>query len=163
MKKATRAQVKALKYLVPQMKVMLVCERSSNAKFRRIVTPEDAAELLEPLRHYAEEVFVALLLNTRHEVIGVHEVSRGTATSSLVHPREVFKVAILANAYAMIVAHNHPSGSKLSPSTEDIETTKELIAAGKLLHINVVDSLILGPAPGGVYSIRESHPHIFGD
>jgi DNA repair protein RadC len=85
-----------------------------------------------------------LHLNTKFEVIGLHEVSHGTLSASLVHPREVFKAALVANSYAILVCHNHPSGAKLTPSKEDFETTKQLIAAGKVLGVSVLDHLILG-------------------
>ena len=89
---------------------------------------------------------------------GYFIVSKGTVSASLVHPREVFKAAILANAYAIIVAHNHPGGSLL-PSREDLDTTEQLIAAGKLLGVTVVDHVIV--AVSGTYSIREHYSHFW--
>lgn len=89
------------------------------------------------------ENFVVLLLDTKNKVIGINTVSIGTLNSSLVHPREVFKPAILASAAALILAHNHPSGDP-KPSREDIEVTKRLIEAGGLLGIQVLDHIIVG-------------------
>jgi DNA repair protein RadC len=89
------------------------------------------------------------------------EVSHGTISASLVSPREVFKAAILSNSFALLVAHNHPSGAQLSPSKEDLETTKQLLKAGKILGITVLDHVIVGGDE--IYSIRENHPRIWDD
>jgi DNA repair protein RadC len=80
-----------------------------------------------------------------------------------VHPREVFKAAIIANSYAIVVCHNHPSGASISPSKEDLDTTKQLLSAGRILGVSVVDHLIVGPATEGesVYSVRENHPALW--
>jgi hypothetical protein len=82
------------------------------------------------LQHEPVEVFAILMLSTKHQVIGYHEVSRGTLDSSLVHPREGFKAAILANASAIVLAHNHPSGNP-TPSPEDHQVTQRLTRAGE--------------------------------
>ena len=109
-----------------------------------IQTPDDVARLLqEVLADEPQEVFCALMLDTRLRVTSVVEVSRGTISASLVHPREVFKGAILCNARAIIVAHNHPSGVAV-PSTEDKAVTRRLVKAGKLLGIQVCDHVIVG-------------------
>lgn len=150
-------------YSLPQLKLCLVGEPSRAKKLIAIQAPEDAARFLNPLRYAAEEHFVSIHLNARHEVLGLHEVSHGSLSQSLVHPREVFKAAILANSFAIIVCHNHPSGSKVLPSKEDIETTGQLFSAGKLLGITLMDHLIVGPGmkKNTVYSIREHHPDIW--
>lgn len=83
------------------------------------------------LENQAMEIFVALLLNAKQTIIGFFEVSKGTLTSSLVHPREVFGPAIRMGAAGIIVAHNHPCGDP-NPSQEDVPTTRRLISAGKL-------------------------------
>jgi DNA repair protein RadC len=112
------------------------------------------AGLLRPLlEHETSERFVALLLNGKHRVQGFAEVSRGTLTSSLVHPREVFSPAIRELAAAVIVAHNHPSGDP-EPSLEDIEVTKRLHEAGKILGVPLLDHIIVGEA-GSFTSLRE--------
>jgi DNA repair protein RadC len=149
-----------LRYGVPSIKLCLVHEGLQPEKLYAIQAPSDAEEYLQPLRHAPEEHFVSLHLNAKHEVIGVHEVSHGTLASSLVHPREVFKAALVSNSYALVVCHNHPSGSLVVPSSEDIDTTRQLIRAGKLLGINLIDHLIFSPNQR-VYSIRENHAEIW--
>jgi len=84
----------------------------------------------------------AILLNSRNQVINVVEVSIGSLNANIVHPREVFKEAIRASAASIILIHNHPSGD-LRPSNDDLELTKRLIKAGKLLGINVLDHIII--------------------
>ncbi|HEY9676512.1 MAG TPA: JAB domain-containing protein [Drouetiella sp.] len=151
-----------LNYDVPKIRLCLVNENTKSRVPFAIQTPMDAARLLKPLQHASEEHFVSVHLNARNEVIGIHEVSHGTLSSSLVHPREVFKAALMANSYAIIVCHNHPSGSSIEPSKEDIETTKQLLGAGKLMGIAVVDHLILSPSDmNDVYSLREHLPHLW--
>ena len=89
-----------------------------------------------------QEAFGAILLDAQHKLIGWREVSRGTLTSSLVHPREVFREAITLNAAALIVVHCHPSGDP-TPSREDRAVTERLVAAGKLLGIPVLDHVVV--------------------
>jgi DNA repair protein RadC len=109
-------------------------------------TPESIADLLrEDNRGYEVESFQVVLLNTRRKLIRVEQVSQGTLDTLLVHPREVFKAAIAANASAIIIAHNHPSGDP-TPSEADIKVTRDLIRAGQLLKIDVLDHVILGHA-----------------
>ncbi len=84
-----------------------------------------------------------MTLNTKNNITGINVVSIGSLNSSLVHPREVFKAAILGNAAAIILAHNHPSGDP-SPSPEDLEITRRLVEAGKILGIEVLDHVIIG-------------------
>jgi DNA repair protein RadC len=91
------------------------------------------------------ETLQVLLLNTRHKLIRVEEISDGTLDTILVHPREVFKCAISANAAAIVLVHNHPSGDP-SPSDADIKVTRDLIRAGQLLKIEVIDHIIIGRA-----------------
>jgi DNA repair protein RadC len=102
-----------------------------------------AAVLRESNRLYSVEEFQIVLLNTRHRLIRVERISQGTLDSLLVHPREVFKPAILANAAAIILVHNHPSGDP-TPSEADIKVTRDIIRAGQLLKIEVLDHVILG-------------------
>lgn len=91
------------------------------------------------------ETLQVLLLNTRHRLIRVEEISNGTLDTILVHPREVFKTAIAANAAAIVLAHNHPSGDP-APSEADVKVTRDLIRAGQLLKIEVIDHIIIGRA-----------------
>jgi DNA repair protein RadC len=99
------------------------------------------------------EVFGILCLTTQHGVIGYHEVSRGQLDCTIVHPREVFKTALLANAAAIILAHNHPSGDP-KPSTDDQQLTQRLVDAGLLLGVIVMDHIVVGD--GRYVSLRES-------
>lgn len=145
-----------LKYPVPQFKLALL--REKECKTFGMFSPSDVEKFVEPLKHCSEEYFVAFHLNCRQHVIGYHEVSHGTLTSSLVHPREVFKAALLSNAHCLIVAHNHPTG-ELTPSDEDIETTVKLIAAGEMIGVPIVDHVIV--SLNGLYSIREERPALF--
>lgn len=107
-------------------------------------TPERIADLLrEDARHDNVESFQIVLLNTRRRLIGIERISQGTLDTILVHPREVFKPAIAANASAIVLIHNHPSGDP-TPSEADIKVTRDLIRAGQLLKIDVLDHVILG-------------------
>jgi DNA repair protein RadC len=122
-------------------------------------TPDAVANLMrEDSRLRKVETFQILLLNTRRRLIGVVKVSDGTLDTILVHPREVFKPAIAANAAAVVLLHNHPSGEP-TPSEADIKVTRDLIRAGQLLKIEVLDHLILGRAtqerPKDYMSLRE--------
>lgn len=111
--------------------------------------PETIVSLLRAKNLLREvETLQVLLLNTRRRLIRVEEVVDGTIDQLLVHPREVFKAAIAANAAAIVLAHNHPSGDP-TPSDADIKVTRDLIRAGHLLKIEVVDHIILGRATVG--------------
>lgn len=106
--------------------------------------PEDAAELcMASMRHLDREHFRVLLLDTKHRVLGDEQVSIGHLNASLVHPRELFKGAIRRSAAAVILVHNHPSGDP-TPSSEDLDVTGRLAAAGKILGIEVLDHIIIG-------------------
>lgn len=152
-----------LSYPIPTFTLCMVKKSKHRFKPVKISNPNDAIQLLTPLSLAAEEYFIALHLNVKHEVIGVNEIAHGTLTESLIHPREVFKGALLANSFAVIVCHNHPSGSVISPSQEDYITTKQLIMASKLLGILLIDHLILGCdlSIDNIYSFRERHPDLW--
>ena len=92
------------------------------------------------------EYFKAVNLNVKNMVLAVDTISMGSLTSSIVHPRELFKAAIKRSAFSLVLVHNHPSGLP-DPSTEDIEVTKRLVDAGKLLGIEVLDHVIIGHNP----------------
>lgn len=110
------------------------------------------------LRHRAierdREEFIVIPLDAKNRVLGFHTVSVGSLTASIVHPREVFKVAILANAVAVILVHNHPSGDP-TPSEEDRRVTSRLKAAGEELGIPVLDHLVIGDE--GYHSFADNH------
>ena len=104
---------------------------------------ETALSLMTVLQDEPSEVFAILCVTTKHRVIAYHEVSRGTIDSTLAHPREVFKAALLANAAAIVLSHNHPSGDP-TPSPDDVELTRRLAAAGEVLGVPVLDHIIIG-------------------
>ena len=114
---------------------------------------ESAAALMSVLQDEPSEVFVILCLTTKHRVIAYHEVSRGILDSTLVHPREVFRAAILANAAGIVAGHNHPSGDP-TPSPDDIALTRRLAAAGEVLGVPLLDHIIVGD--GRYYSFKEA-------
>lgn len=109
-----------------------------------IRSPKDVADLLMPrLRYEQREQFQVVLLSTKNHVLSMPVISVGSLNASIVHPREVFKEALTYSAASMILVHNHPSGDP-SPSSEDIHLTKELVQAGKILSISVLDHVIIG-------------------
>lgn len=129
---------------IAQYKLQLVREGSFPYADNVVREPEDAAKILQ--YHYSgkdREVFSILALNIKHKVIGIHDVSVGSLTASVVHPREVFKSALMMNSAAIILAHCHPSGDT-QPSQEDINITRMLIDASKLMDIPVLDHIITG-------------------
>ena len=125
---------------------------------KAIRTPQDAAEIMaKELSQYDREVFCILNLKSDGHVINMNIVSVGTLNASMVSPREVFKSSILSNAVGVIALHNHPSGN-LSPSNEDIITTRRLQECGDLLDIKLVDHIIVGGDEGRIYSMKgEGH------
>lgn len=99
------------------------------------------------------EQLLVIALTTKNQIIGFHWSQSGTVNSCVVHPRNVFRWAILENAVSIAIAHNHPSGDP-EPSRADIETTRSLIQAGQLLKIDVVDHVIFTQTPGNYRSLR---------
>jgi DNA repair protein RadC len=126
-------------------RIELVCESGKDELEEAILrTSADVAKVLRP--HFDgidREKFVVVLLDAKHRPIGVNVVSVGSLTSTVVHPREVFKPAIAGNAAAIILGHFHPSGCA-EPSSEDVEITRRLREAGELIGIRVLDHVILG-------------------
>ena len=109
-----------------------------------VKTPEDVAALVQGrLSDKKKEYFLALLLDTRNQLIRVAEVSVGSLDSSIVHPREVFKEAISASAASVIFVHNHPSGDPQA-SEDDVNLTKRLVEAGGIIGIDILDHIIIG-------------------
>lgn len=147
---------KHLKYIVPEIRLVLVKE--SGPKPLPVLGPEHLGRFVEPLKYYSEEYFVAFHLDVKNQVTGYHVVSHGTVSASLVHPREVFKAALLSNSHSIIVAHNHPAGS-LTPSNEDLDVTETLIKAGELIGIRVLDHVIV--SSNGLASLRETHAYLW--
>jgi DNA repair protein RadC len=119
----------------------------TEAEARTINDAADIARLLgEEMRQLAHESVRVVCLNTRHNVLAVEEVTRGTLNESLFHPREAFRPALARQAHAVILVHNHPSGDT-QPSDADVEVTRRMKQAGELLQIELLDHVILG-APG---------------
>ncbi|MCJ7806877.1 MAG: DNA repair protein RadC [Clostridia bacterium] len=118
-----------------------------------ITTPRQAADLfMEELRYKKKEYFKILLLNTKNHVISREEISVGSLSASIVHPREIFSIPMRKSAASVILIHNHPSGDP-SPSQEDLEVTRRLVDAGNILGIAVRDHIIIGD--GCFFSFRE--------
>jgi len=95
------------------------------------------------IKDKAKEHFKLILLNPRNKIIGISTISIGTLNASLVHPREVFKDAIMHSAASVVLAHNHPSGDP-EPSEDDLKITNKLVESGKILGIEVLDHIIIG-------------------
>jgi len=122
---------------------------------RPLGKPSDAALVLNALlSDQVVEVFGILCLTTKHRFQGYYEVSRGSLDATPVHPRDVFKAAIIANAAAVILAHNHPSGDPL-PSSDDRDLTRRLVEVGNLIGVDVLDHIIVGH-DGRYYSFKEA-------
>lgn len=144
---------------IGQAKATMICAAMEFS--RRRIRPEaekieSAVDVFPLVRHYAsqkQEHFISITLNGAHEVIKTRVVTVGLVNSTQVHPREVFADAITDRATAIIVAHNHPSG-KLTPSPEDLRTTRSIVEAGKLLGIKVLDHVIFGR--DGFLSLQET-------
>ena len=138
----------------PAFYVAELTRRRYRGKTPKLVRgPDDVVALIgRRLRTQPREHFVVLLLSARHECVAVETVSIGILNASIVHPREVFRPAVLAAAASIVVAHNHPSGDP-EPSEEDIAITRRLAQVGELLGIAVLDHVIL--AARGVVSLSE--------
>lgn len=124
--------------------IKMVKESSFLYENRKITSPKEAVSLLRKFLDESDrEQFIVCCMDTKNQPTSINVVSIGTLSSSLVHPREVFKSAILGNSASIIVAHNHPSGDP-SPSKEDIDITERLKEAGKIIGINILDHIIIG-------------------
>ena len=136
---AKAAQIKAAVELASRV------EGYSESAVKILVkTPEDVTGLVQSrLKDKKKEFFLAVLLDTRNQLIKVAEISIGSLDSSVVHPREVFKEAISASAASVIFVHNHPSGDT-EASEDDIKLTKRLAEAGEIVGIDVLDHIIIG-------------------
>ena len=111
---------------------------------RSITSPELLARrMITRLRHLKREIFLVILLNTAHQIIREVSVGEGSLNAVVVHPREVFRLAIAEHAAAIILVHNHPSGNP-EPSKEDLAITRHLTEAGRIVEIKVLDHIIIG-------------------
>ena len=107
-----------------------------------IHNPKDVLRFCRDLKGLCKEVFLVIFLDSNNGVIAKEIVSIGILNASIIHPREVFRTAIVNNAASVIIVHNHPSGN-LSPSDDDIETTKKLRQAGAIIGIKLLDHIIV--------------------
>ena len=135
--------------------------RDGNGAAVRARTPADIATLCEDIRQSAQEAFIVIDVNAKNNVIDKRLVSLGVLDASLVHPREVFRGAIVNNAAAVVVVHNHPSGDP-TPSAEDVRITRQIVEAGRILSIRVLDHVVIGrpdatgPGSPAFLSLREA-------
>lgn len=128
---------------VVSLKVVKDKAIKANLEVEKISGPSDVHLILKDyIGDSDREHFVIIMLDTKNQINAIHTVSTGTLNSSLVHPREVFKVAILKNSASIILAHNHPSSSTI-PSKEDVNITKRLVECGELLGIKILDHVIV--------------------
>ncbi len=113
------------------------------AKGQCVRTPTEVTAVCNDMKTLAQESFQVLLLNSKNHLINRHMVSLGLVDASLVHPREVMRPAITEGASAIVLVHNHPSGDP-TPSAEDIRITRQLVEAGQIIDIRVLDHIIVG-------------------
>ena len=129
---------------------MVVASRGYNVD---ITSPEDVFNyMMEEMRYLEQEEFRIILLNIKNKVLGVETVFRGGLNSSIVHPREIFRLALRRSAASLILLHNHPSGDP-TPSAEDISVTRRLVEAGEIMGVSILDHIIMGE--GRFLSFRE--------
>ncbi|MGB9940657.1 RadC family protein [Methanosarcina sp.] len=136
--KAKAAQIAAVFELARRL------ETFAEEPKRKICSPRDVYALMYPkMREQKKEKFITLCLDTKNQILKEEVVSVGSLNASIVHPREVFKSALLESSASVIMVHNHPSGDP-SPSREDIMVTEKMVEGGKLLGIDVLDHIIIG-------------------
>ena len=131
-----------MNYATALVSLPLVCE----ARGGSIRTPEDALGICADLSGLAQEAFHVLCLNTRNKLVNRHMVSLGTVNSTSVSVSLCMRCAVIDNAVSLVAVHNHPSGLN-TPSAEDIDITRKLVEAGKILGIRVLDHIIVGRDP----------------
>lgn len=140
---STPDKVRIATYRIRQVELVREPDREYPGADASLTGSYAAYALLKPLADEDREHFVTVLLDQHHHVTGLHVVSVGSLSASIVHPREVFKVVLLTNAAALILAHNHPSGDP-TPSKEDLEITRRLRQGAELLGIRLLDHLVIG-------------------
>ena len=143
-------------YEIQTKYVMVGC-----AKYlKKIQSPDDMNQYMKNAfdDHIDQEQFWVILLNTENIPIARYMITLGLVNQTQIHAREAFRFAIRENAVAVVFAHNHPSGN-LKPSPQDIQSTQQLVNAGKLLDIQVLDHIII--TDNSFYSIRNTHSYLF--
>ena len=142
-------------YSIPRYQVSLVRDGSAKAPAAQVRNSRDARDVLAAyLDGVDREHFVVLLLDQKNKIIGLHTVSTGSLSASVVHPREVLKVAILSNAATIVAGHNHPSGDP-NPSQEDRDSTERLRNACKIMGIALLDHIIVGDGGEAYFSFAD--------
>lgn len=161
LKEATIEELTAIKGIGPARGVIMLAALELGERLNKykpteryvVRSPEDGADyVMEEMRTLDQEHFIALFLNTKNQIIHSQTIFIGTLNSSVVHPREIFREAVRRSSASIIVAHNHPSGDP-TPSPEDINVTKRLVKAGKIMGIEVLDHLVIGD--GRFISLKE--------
>ncbi len=118
--------------------------QKQKGKKRQILSSKDVYKLVKSkIKNYSKEHFMVLSFDSRNKLIGIDAITVGTLDSNLIHPRETFEAAVRRHASRIIIAHNHPSGNT-EPSQEDVEITRQLVEAGKIMGIEILDHLIVG-------------------
>ena len=118
-------------------------------------TPQDVRNILAETADFAQEAFTLLTLNKKNWVIDKHLITLGVLDASLIHQREVFRQALEDSASAIIISHNHCSGDP-APSAEDLAVTRQMVAAGRIIGIRVLDHVVIGRGERPFFSLRES-------
>lgn len=161
-RQAATTEEPARELVPPVYRIALVREPSApygTGERPKIVRQRDAEAILRPHFEGADrEMVIVATLDTKNQAIGVNVVSTGTINHALMFPREVLKLAILQNATAIVIAHNHPSGDP-GPSRDDLASTKRLIEAARILGISVLDHIIIGDRT--YWSLSESNPELW--
>ncbi len=139
---------------IMKIKILQLKEEFKEYETRPLMSsPEKVYTILKPICPPDKEAFFLLSLNTQNGIIAIRTISIGSLNANIVHPREVFRAALIDDAAFIIVAHNHPSGDP-TPSREDIEITKKLAETGKIMGIDVLDHVIIGD--GRHFSMKEA-------
>ena len=133
----------SLREISVKMKTVVVREDAPSWVTKRFTMPSQVFEMFRDLYEETKEQFITLHLNGKNEIVCKEIVSIGSLNQSIVHPREVFKTAMITNAAAIMFIHNHPSGDS-RPSPEDISITKRLAEAGSILGVKVLDHIVIG-------------------
>ncbi|MFN0065589.1 MAG: DNA repair protein RadC [Chlamydiales bacterium] len=158
--KASIYELRKIKGIGPAKAIQLKAALSLSLRIveekrEKVCTPDTVYAFVQSyLAHERREVFGALLLNVRDEILRFVTISIGTLTQTLIHPREVFRAALEDGCYSLILVHNHPSGDS-TPSAQDIQVTKTLVEAGQLLKIPIIDHIIVSNR--GYYSLKEQN------
>jgi DNA repair protein RadC len=130
-------------YVGYRVSLKLIREGRGRYAAKAICSPEELYEFFKPLSSLDREVFYCVHLDSRNQILSCEQASMGCLSSTIVHPREIYKTAILSSAANIAVAHNHPSGDP-TPSLQDHEVVKRLRDVGTLLGIALLDSIIVG-------------------